>query len=113
MKRRVAALCFGVLWLIAAGVQFNDPDWMPWFALYFAAAAASVWGAFSHHFLAQSLARIVAVVALVWAFRLLPLARSTAWDWNEVQRETGGLLLVGFWLLSLAGMIRWAARTRD
>ena len=99
---------FGVLFLVSAGLQFNDPDPLLWVILYLLAGVACLQppgkGPGRH------LAAIVAAVALGWAVVLAPevesvrpgdmLASMEAKDGKvEVARELGGLALIFFGMI--------------
>lgn len=97
MIRRNVHVFFALLFLVAALVQWNDPDWLPWVAIYAAAALESTMAAFGRHERARSL--VIALVALAWSLKLSASALEGSWVWNEVQRETGGVLLVALVML--------------
>jgi hypothetical protein len=96
---------------LSAALQHNDPDPLPWIAIYAAAAAACVlWGL---RRATWPLAAPVAVIAAVWAGLLVPevlghigvsdlfLRMSEKGGRVEVGREIGGLLIVLAWMIVL------------
>lgn len=112
-------------WLMTAAfvlstvVQWNDPDPIPWMAIYGGAAVLSAWAAlrpFGYPWWAPA---IVAVIALVWSTTLLPQVWGKvriaelfeAWEMKspriEVAREAGGLLIVTVWM-AITALVRLA-----
>jgi hypothetical protein len=101
-----------LLFLFAVVVQFNDPDPLPWMAVYGAAAAVSVAAALLVR-VPRVLIGVVAVVALVWAIeRAIGVPglgtyadMFDAWEMRsppvEEAREAIGLLLVVAWMAVL------------
>jgi Transmembrane family 220, helix len=108
----IAALIFGVLFLIGAAVQYNDPDPLRWALLYLAAAAASFAGALGR--LPRVVPIVVAVVSVAWAATLAPQVLSRGdfaamfggWEMAnagiEESREFWGLLIIAGWMGVLA-----------
>jgi hypothetical protein len=120
MPLKVANLMFAALFLLAAVVQFNDPDPGRWVALYLTASACSV--AFHLGRLPFGVALLVASGALIWSLTLLPTVirfpPALAQVFGDVKmygpgveeaREMGGLWLVAGWL----GTISLIARRRS
>jgi hypothetical protein len=111
-----------VLLAVGVVVQVNDPDPLRWMIMYGAACALSAWAA-ARRAVPVAIAGAVALVALVWGLwleagvfgRVMPAEMFEAWEMKddrvEVAREAGGLLLMGAWLLFLAGH-SWYARRR-
>jgi hypothetical protein len=105
----VAGLC-----LVAATLQYNDPDPLRWIALYGAAAVATV--AALHARGGWRAALLVAAVAatwaaIVWSGVVGQVAADDLWRKMsekggkvEEYREAGGLTLVAAWLLA-AGLL--------
>jgi hypothetical protein len=99
-----------VLFLISAGLQWNDPDPVQWTAIYTAAAVLSGRALLGKRTAPFDL--VVACVALVWAATLVPnvVGRAEVADLIrrmdimrpqvEEARELGGLLIVAGWLLA-------------
>lgn len=110
------------LFALSAALQYNDPDPLPWIAIYTAAAAACVlWGL---RRTAWPLTAAVLLFALGWAAALLPdvlgfiglsdvfLRMDEKGGRVEIGREIGGLTIVVAWMavLLLAERRRRAAR---
>jgi hypothetical protein len=94
---------FGLLYLISAGLQYNDPDPLAWSLIYGAAGGAALLPPGSRW--SRPACSFVASVALCWALALLPEARGVglaemtesmqAHDGRvEIAREVGGLCLM-------------------
>jgi hypothetical protein len=111
------------LFALAAALQYNDPDPLPWIAIYAAAVAACVlWGL---RRTAWPLTAAVMLIALGWAAALLPdvlgfvglgdlfLRMEEKGGRVEIGREIGGLTIVAAWMaaLLLVERRRRAART--
>jgi hypothetical protein len=71
MSWRVLDAVFALLFLLAAVVQYNDPDPLLWIAMYLSASSASALSAARHP--RSGVALAVGVVAGLWAATLLPL----------------------------------------
>lgn len=110
---RIHPVAHGVmtlLFLISAGLQWNDPDPVQWTAIYTAAAVLSGRAALGKRTAPFDV--LVAFVALVWAATLVPsvVGRAEVADLIrrmdimrpqvEEARELGGLLIVAGWLLA-------------
>jgi hypothetical protein len=107
-----------LLFALAAVLNLDDPDAVPWVAFYAAAAIAAGWRALRPGGPPRIVPIGVAVVAAVWAAQLAPqvLGRVglrelwSAWEMKnarvEVGREFYGLCLV------LLGMIAIAVKRR-
>lgn len=97
MKLRIANLFFALLFLYAAIVQYNDPDLLRWMAIYGAACLVSALYALRPTPRWPSGA--VASAAAIWALILLPqVLRAGDYTGTEIERETGGLLIVALWM---------------
>ena len=102
---------FLVTYLLCAAVQYNDPDALPWVALYLSAAAMCA--ARLRKRLPEWLPKLLFIVSLLWMGALLPniigqvspqdIAASISMQTTAVEeaREIGGLFLVALW----SGMI--------
>ena len=111
MIYRLLNLLFLVLFLLAAAVQYNDPDWYIWMPMYLAPALASFLALRGR--LPAWWPGLVLVVAAVWAaligrhvigkigFRDLFQEISMANPSIEYGREFYGLLIVATWMLVL------------
>lgn len=110
---RLVRWLLAALLLVAALVQFNDPDPWGWVLLYTAAAVLLARAALGRPSRGISLG--LAVVAIAWALWLAPsvlgqvapgdlfTTREMTGDAVERGREMAGLLLVAAALLGLAG----------
>ena len=110
---KVTNVIFLVAFLLAAGVQFNDPDPMAWVAIYGVAAGFCVLEILGRAPLVGT--AVVAVTALLWSLSLVPFVLGHPPVWAEVfsdtrmmsagveeTREALGLLLVALWMGYLA-----------
>ena len=112
-----------VLFVLSGAVQFNDPDPLPWVAVYATAALLCAWAALGRFGRASTLlALAVATTAFVWAATLAPSAvaflrserQAVAFTMKtgdlleEEARESGGLVLVTLWsaILGMRGRRR-------
>lgn len=101
-----------VLFLIAAVLQYNDPDPLRWMAIYGLAALACLLALAG--WLPRPLSALVGLAALAWAATLAPavvgrvsigeLFESFTMKSQSVEeaREMGGLLVVAAWMAVLA-----------
>ncbi|MDZ7694483.1 MAG: transmembrane 220 family protein [Balneolaceae bacterium] len=102
-----------VLFLFAAGVQFNDPDGIEWILLYGSAAVACLLYATGRY--RRFVPVVVLLAALVWAGFIFPAffegesfslrtfssVRMTNMEY-ETAREFGGLMVVSIWMAVIA-----------
>jgi hypothetical protein len=99
------------LFALSAALQYNDPDALPWIAIYAAAAAAcALWGL---RRTAWPLTAAVMLIALGWAAALLPdvlgfiglsdlfMRMDEKGGRVEIGREIGGLTIVVAWMAAL------------
>ena len=115
-----AAIVFGLLFLLGAVVQYNDPDPLGWMLIYLAAALASLARAMGR--LPRAVPAVVGLMALGWAAPLAPqvLGRGEftsmfgAWEMAdsgiEMSREFWGLMMIAAWMAVLTVFHR-ASRT--
>ena len=98
---RISAALGAALFGYATAVQYNDPDWYTWMALYggCTVACASAAAGRPRRWLALLLAA-VAVPWCAWVARGVDWSRSPVE--SEVGRETLGLALVAVFMLALA-----------
>lgn len=109
---RILNALFALLFVLGALVQVNDPDPLPWIAIY--AAAALGCAGWELRRAARPFLLPIAVVSLVWAIAValrtelaVPLGVALM-DWgmhsggSEEAREAGGLLLIALWTAALA-----------
>lgn len=113
---RVVNAVFALLFLIAAVLQYNDPDPMGWMAIYVGAAASCLIALIRPKQLAPPL--VVLGIAVVWAAILMPEALAigeiariaesmkATQPGIEIMREVLGLCIVAVWMAVLA----WRAR---
>ena len=119
MLFKLLNLVFAVAFLLAALVQYNDPDPWLWIGMYLLALACAL--AFHRDRLHPRFGLAVALLALAWALTLIPTVVSHPPALSDVfadvkmygpgveeAREAGGLLLVAGWIgtLSLVGRRR-------
>jgi len=111
-----AAIIFGLLFLLGAAVQYNDPDPLSWVSVYLAASIASFVHAVGG--LPRAVPAVVGVCALAWAATLAPdvLSRGEfinmfgAWEMAntgvEEAREFWGLIVIAGWMAVLTAFPR-------
>ena len=124
MLVRIVHALMVLLFMYAAAVNFNDPDWYWWVPLYGAAAviaAGAAWRADTVPWIAPA---AVSLIALVWAARLAPqvigkVRFGELWVEEgmktiqiELGREFYGLLIVVVWMALVAIPRLLAARAR-
>lgn len=108
------------LFVVAAGLQYNDPDPAVWIAIYLGAAAACVaYGRFDKSWIA---AAVVCAIAAVWGGVLVShvlgiiklgdlfLKMNEKGGAVEVGREAGGLSITAVWMAVLLIAHRRLAR---
>lgn len=109
------------MFAFSVAVQFNDPDPLPWLAIY--GAAAIVCGFEIRRKTPLWAPLVVAAIALTWsgwiAARVhdIPIGALFAeWEMKDVgveeAREMYGLAIVALWMLAIAGGA-WARRSRQ
>ena len=109
---RILNALFGAAYVLSAYVQLNDPDPVAWIALYLSAAVTCL--AWRLGRCPRALPAVLLVVALAWAGWIgahmtlgVSLGEALS-DWgmysegSEEAREIGGLLVVSFWMGTLA-----------
>lgn len=109
---RLLDLTMVLLFVLAAALQYNDPDPIPWVAIYLAAALVSLTAARGRR-IPRRLAATVAIFAIGWAaliaFRGPALSEYghmfDAWEMKspavEEAREASGLVIVAAWMTVL------------
>ena len=122
MVFRVVGALVTVLLAVAVMVQYNDPDPVPWMAIYGAGCALSALAVVRGRAPATP-AAVVGVVALVWGLMIArdAFGRSRlsemfqSWEMNssgiEEAREASGLLIVAAWMAVLAIQARITRRS--
>jgi hypothetical protein len=115
-----AAIIFGLLFLLGAAVQYNDPDPFTWMLVYLSASIASFVRAIGR--LPRAVPAVVGGAALAWAATLAPdvLSRGEfmnmfgAWEMAntrvEEAREFWGLIVIAGWMAVLTAFPRAPVR---
>ena len=119
---KVLNIAFGLAFVSASLVQFNDPDPIRWVAVYLGAAGCVA--AFHVDRLDWRLSAALCAVAVVWASTLVPTViahpppmRDVFGDVKmyapgvEEAREAGGLFLVAIWMGVIAKVARSSRAT--
>lgn len=113
MAFRVLCGVMAALYLTSVVVQYNDPDPVPWMAMYAAAAVLSALAVRKRPGYAWPWPALVGAVALVWGLVLLPGVgneasfghMTDAWEMKnasiELARETTALLVTAGWMAIL------------
>lgn len=103
---------FLVAYVLSALVQYNDPDALPWIAIYIASAIMCI--SYYRRRLPRWMAPTLLVISLLWIGTLLPavagqvslseIFESLSMRTRSVEeaREIGGLALVAIWAAVLA-----------
>ncbi len=117
MAFKLVNLAFAAAFLLAALVQYNDPDPWRWIAIYLVALACAL--AFHRGRLHPTFGMVVSLVALAWALTLIPTVVNHPPALADVfgdakmygpgveeAREAGGLLLVAGWVGALSLRVR-------
>lgn len=103
---------FLVAYVLSALVQYNDPDALPWIAIYIASAIMCI--NYYRRRLPRWMAPTLLVISLLWIGTLLPavagqvplseIFESLSMRTRSVEeaREIGGLALVAIWAAVLA-----------
>lgn len=103
---------FLVAYVLSALVQYNDPDALPWIAIYIASAIMCI--SYHRRRLPRWMAPTLLVISLLWIGTLLPavagqvslseIFESLSMRTRSVEeaREIGGLALVAIWAAVLA-----------
>lgn len=99
-----------VIFLVAAVIQYNDPDPVRWILIYGAAAVAALLQVRREGEWARRIPLVVGLAALIWALFLVPevlgqvafqdLFQSMDPNHPEIEegRELGGLLIIALWM---------------
>jgi hypothetical protein len=122
IAKRLLFIALTALYALSVAVQYNDPDPVPWVAIYGAAAALTAAAVARRPLLIPAV--IVGLIALVWMITLLPavpeyisqvrsgalevtsFTMKTGVQIEEEAREAGGLFLV----VLGAVLVGWEAR---
>jgi hypothetical protein len=101
MPLRIPNAIFSLLFAYATIVQYNDPDPIPWILIYLAATAVCATSVLRR--IPWRIPLAVGVVAALWMATLIPeVFGGDGFTGNEIQRESGGLLVVWTWMILLA-----------
>jgi hypothetical protein len=119
MLFKLVNLVFAAAFLLAALVQYNDPDPWVWITVYLVALGCAL--AFHRDRLHPAFGLAVALLALAWALTLIPTVVNHPPALSDVfgdvkmygpgveeAREAGGLLLIAGWI----GAVSLIARRR-
>jgi hypothetical protein len=111
------------LFLLAVAVQWNDPDPLPWMAIYGAAFGVSLVVALRGR-IAVMAPVLAGLVALIWSVATMSSGTPAAGYWHmfdawemtspssEEAREASGLLIVAGWMFVIAAGQRQRAGGR-
>ena len=120
---RAADALFLLMFVFSVVVQVNDPDPLPWMAIYGAAAVACLLSLIGR--LPWWFAVITGVVALAWAVTIAPrvigqvpfMDMFAEFEMKDIgveeSREMYGLLMVGGWMALIAHRSFWRDRTNS
>ena len=120
MVARTLHLLFAALFAFSAVLQLNDPDPLPWMAIYLAAAAVAALAGLAPGRLPRAVPWTLAAIAFVWGAwltrgwwgQVAPSRMFEAWEIEraavELERESFGLFIVAAWMLVVA----WTTRRR-
>jgi len=114
---KVADALFLLMFVFSVVVQLNDPDPLPWMAIYGAAAVACLLSLTGR--LPWQFAVITGLVALAWAATIMPrvigqvsfLDMFAEFEMKDIgveeSREMYGLILIGGWMAVLGHRSFW------
>ena len=117
---RVADALFLLMFVFSVVVQVNDPDPLPWMAIYGAAAVACLLSLLGR--LPWRFAVLTGLIALTWAATIAPrvigqvpfLDMFAEFEMKDIgveeSREMYGLLLIGGWMSVLGHRAFWGTR---
>jgi hypothetical protein len=118
---RILQITFGLLFLLGAAVQYNDPDPVRWMAIYLAAAIACFLAAARKlkWWFAAGTAVVALIWALIWAPQAFPNVRIAEmfqeWEMKneriEEGREMYGLFIICI-CMSILAINAWRKRPR-
>ena len=103
---KVLAIVFGILFLVSAGLQFNDPDPLVWIIIWGLAGIIAIAVAFNR--ISYTIPLVAGILALVGFFYTYPEKfegfEIGAGDMNNIEegREAFGLLIIAIVMLLLA-----------
>jgi transmembrane protein TMEM220 len=114
---KVADVLFLLMFAFSVVVQLNDPDPLPWMAIYGAAALACLLSLFGK--LPWQFAVVTGIIALAWAATIAPrvigqvpfLDMFAEFEMKDIgveeSREMYGLILIGGWMAALGHRSFW------
>lgn len=117
---KAADVLFLLMFALAVVVQVNDPDPLPWMAMYGAAAVACLLSLLGK--LPWLFAVVTGMIALAWAASIAPrvigqvpfLDMFAGFEMKDIgveeSREMYGLLLIGGWMAALGHRAFWGKR---
>jgi hypothetical protein len=117
---KVADALFLLMFVFSVIVQVNDPDPLPWIAIYGAAAVACLLSLMGRR--PWQFAVLTGIVALIWAATIAPrvigqvpfLDMFAEFEMKDIgveeSREMYGLLLIGGWMAILGHRSFWKGR---
>jgi len=103
---KVAAILFGILFLVSSGLQYNDPDPLIWIFIWGFAGLISL--AYAFNKISFPIPMIAGIAALIGFFYMYPEKfegfEIRAGDIKNIEeaREAFGLLIIALVLLALA-----------
>ena len=114
---KVADVLFLLMFAFSVVVQLNDPDPLPWMAIYGAAAVACLLSLIGK--LPWQFAVVTGIIALAWAATIAPrvigqvpfLDMFAEFEMKDIgveeSREMYGLILIGGWMAALGHRAFW------
>jgi hypothetical protein len=117
---KVADALFLLMFVFSVIVQVNDPDPLPWMAIYGAAAVACLLSLMGR--LPWQFAVLTGIIALIWSATIAPrvigqvpfLDMFAEFEMKDIgveeSREMYGLLLIGGWMAVLGHRSFWKGR---
>ena len=114
---KVADVLFLLMFAFSVVVQLNDPDPLPWMAIYGAAALACLLSLLGK--LPWQFAVVTGIIALAWAASIAPrvigqvpfMDMFAEFEMKDIgveeSREMYGLLLIGGWMAALGHRSFW------
>jgi transmembrane protein TMEM220 len=117
---KIADVLFLLMFAFSVVVQLNDPDPLPWMAIYGAAAVACLLSLMGK--LPWQFAVLTGIIALAWAATIAPRVMGQVpfmdmfaeFEMKDIgveeSREMYGLILVGGWMAALGHRAFWGSR---
>jgi hypothetical protein len=116
----IADVLFLLMFVFSVVVQVNDPDPIPWMAIYGAAAVACLLSLMGK--LPWQFAVVTGIIALAWAATIAPrvigqvpfMDMFAEFEMKDIgveeSREMYGLLMIGGWMAALGHRAFWGSR---